>query len=235
MEGDCVEISDMKCNRTCDGTRFPVNRVNYILLEVGYIVDTLNNGYIGYWFIVMEHNSLSIGLTIFSCMWDTLDIKYIGYWIYWICWILIDSGGTQFPAHIIEYILLEVGYIGGKNTNILNGGLQWVPKMRIPGNVRASRNPLFRARRWFWQNAKRLWLEGHYSFQRPPLADPGHQFTSGFFWQDVSITLWCSFCYENWCRPRISFWCSSNFQVEQIGGSVLRYSGEQGDEIYWGN
>ena len=36
MEGDCVEISDMKCNRTCDGTRFPVNRVDYILLEVGH-------------------------------------------------------------------------------------------------------------------------------------------------------------------------------------------------------
>ena len=32
--GDCVEISEMKCNRTCDGTRFPVNRVDYILLQV---------------------------------------------------------------------------------------------------------------------------------------------------------------------------------------------------------
>ena len=25
----------MKCNRTCDGTRFPVNKIDYILLEVG--------------------------------------------------------------------------------------------------------------------------------------------------------------------------------------------------------
>ena len=33
-KGDCVEISDMKCNRTCDETHFHVNRINYILLQV---------------------------------------------------------------------------------------------------------------------------------------------------------------------------------------------------------
>ena len=33
-DGDCVEINDMKCNRTCDGAKFDISASNYILLEV---------------------------------------------------------------------------------------------------------------------------------------------------------------------------------------------------------
>lgn len=32
-DGDCVEINDMKCNRTCDGAKFDISAANYILLE----------------------------------------------------------------------------------------------------------------------------------------------------------------------------------------------------------
>jgi len=32
-DGDCVEINDMKCNRTCDSAKFDISAANYILLE----------------------------------------------------------------------------------------------------------------------------------------------------------------------------------------------------------
>jgi len=33
QDGNCTEIYDMKCNRTCDAKKFPISDVNYVLLE----------------------------------------------------------------------------------------------------------------------------------------------------------------------------------------------------------
>ena len=42
-DGDCVEINDMKCNRTCDSAKFDTSAVNYILLEVNITISTSVN------------------------------------------------------------------------------------------------------------------------------------------------------------------------------------------------
>ena len=42
-DGDCVEINDMKCNRTCDSAKFDTSSVNYILLEVNITISTSVN------------------------------------------------------------------------------------------------------------------------------------------------------------------------------------------------
>ena len=39
-DGDCVEINDMKCNRTCDSAKFDISAANYILLEVLILIPT---------------------------------------------------------------------------------------------------------------------------------------------------------------------------------------------------
>ena len=40
-DGDCVEINDMKCNRTCDSAKFDISAANYILLEVLILIFAL--------------------------------------------------------------------------------------------------------------------------------------------------------------------------------------------------